>query len=564
MLKKLIQPLLGLRAPELMAATVAINILALGSSLYSIQLLNRYVTIGLTPTLVTLTLGVLVAIGFEVALRKQRQHVLEDITRAEDEAVSGRVFKAFVASRYEALGQVPLAGRREALAAPSAMQQLGSTANLGAVLDLPFGLMFVLAAGLLYWPLGVFSFVFCALALLLGAVGEREQRASADEHAKASARAQQLNQFLLSAGEAIRCLPLRLPLARRWTEVQGSSLGSRRDGMVLQANLQHSTQSLGQLLTVVVYAFGAVAVVRGDLSTGALIGASILANRAFAVCSRAAYLAEPLLRAGRAEEALAKVEVIEAENESGVTPAKFSGHLEVFDAAFAYPGQPVPLFERLNIDVPAGKVLVLSGPNGSGKSTLVKIMLGLLSPQRGLVRADGIELRQLAQDWWRNHIGYAPQEPVFFDGTLRENLLLDRDIDDAQLLDLVRELGLEGFLASDPAGLDRAITSHDAAMAMGQRRRFVLIRAILGNPRVIFMDDPTEGLDQAGQAMVARLLNRLLNEGRTLVVASNEAFILRAADWVVDMSKKPVPAVVRAVRNPPDPDKPALPTEAAP
>ena len=89
-------------------------------------------------------------------------------------------------------------------------------------------------------------------------------------------------------------------------------------------------------------------------------------------------------------------------------------------------------------------------------------------------------------------------------------------------------------------------------MAMGLRRRFVLIRAILSHPKVIFMDDPTEGLDQAGQAAVAKLLNRLLNEGRTLVVASNETFILRAADIVIEMDKKPVPTVTRNVRVAPD------------
>ena len=89
-------------------------------------------------------------------------------------------------------------------------------------------------------------------------------------------------------------------------------------------------------------------------------------------------------------------------------------------------------------------------------------------------------------------------------------------------------------------------------MAMGLRRRFVLIRAILNNPKVIFLDDPTEGLDQAGQVAVAKLLNRLLNEGRTLVVASNEAFILRAADIVVGMDKKPVPSVTRPVRDVPE------------
>ena len=553
MIRKLLDSLLGSgRGPELLASTIAINILGLGSSLYSIHLLNRYVTIGLAPTLIALTVGVLLAIGFEVALRKQRQKVLAQISGANDDSASSRVFRAFSQSRYEPLSLIPLASRREALGAPAAMQQLGSTTNLGSLLDLPFMLIYILAATLLYWPLGIFALLGCSTALLLGVLGERRQRASAEEHAKASSRAQQLGQFLLSAGETVRCLPLVAPLSRRWGQLQGGSLGSRREGMVLQSNLQTSIGSIGQLLTVAVYAFGAAAAVRGDLTTGALIGANILVGRAFAVCSRAAYLADPILRAQRADDALKAVEAIEAETQTGAMPAALLGRIELVDVAFSYPQQPVPLFERLDIEAAPGQVVVLAGPNGSGKSTLIKLMLGLLSPKRGMVRADGIELRQLAPEWWRARVGYAPQEPVFFDGTLRENLLLDREIDDALLLDLIRDMGLESFLASDPAGLDRPMTSHETGMAMGLRRRFVLIRAILNDPRVVFLDDPTEGLDQAGHAAVARLLNRLLNEGRTLVVASNESFILKAADIVVEMDKKPVPAVTRPVRALPD------------
>jgi ATP-binding cassette subfamily C protein LapB len=553
MIRTLIDKLLSTpRTPELLASTVAINILALGSSLYSIHLLNRYVPIGLTPTLITLTVGVLLAIALEVLLRKIRQRVLTSLAQESDNEASERVFKAFSTTRYEPLAQIPMPGRREALSAPATMQQLASTTNLASILDLPFAVMFMVAATLLYWPLGIFTILACGFALLLGVMGERKQRASAEEHAKSSSRAQQLGQFLLTAAEAVRCLPLRLPLSRRWSEVQGASLGSRRDGMVLQADLQQSIQSVGQLLTVVVYAFGAMAVVNGDLTTGALIGANILASRAFAVCSRAAYLADPLLRAGRAEAALSKVEETESEPVGGATPARLEGHLAVSDLAFSYPQQPVPLFESLNIDLQPRQVLVLTGPNGSGKSTLIKLMLGLLSPARGLLRVDGIELRQLSQEWWRSQIGYAPQDSVFFDGTLRENLLLDRDIDDETVLELIREIGLESFLASDPAGLDRQISSHETGLATGLRRRFVLVRAVLGNPHVIFLDDPTEGLDQAGHAAVAKLLNRLLVDGRTLVVASNEAFILRAADVVVDMSKKPTPTVARATRAAPE------------
>jgi ATP-binding cassette subfamily C protein LapB len=326
MIRALIDRLLASqRTPELLASTVAINILALGSSLYSTQLLNRYVTIGLTPTLLTLTFGVLLAIFFEVMLRKQRQCVLINLTQDADTDVSERVFKAFSTTRYEPLSLLPVAGRREALSAPATMQQLTSTTNMASVLDLPFTILFVVAALMLYWPLGIFSLITCGMALLFGVLGERKQRAAAEEHSKASSRAQQLGQFLLTASEALRCLPLRRPLSRRWSEVQGASLNSRRDGMVLQANLQQSIQTIGQLLTVVVYAVGAMAVVRGDLTTGALVGANILASRAFAVCSRAAYLADPLLRAGRADAALRQVEAIESESSGGVTPARLDG-----------------------------------------------------------------------------------------------------------------------------------------------------------------------------------------------------------------------------------------------
>jgi ATP-binding cassette subfamily C protein LapB len=533
------------RMGELMAASVAIHILGLGSALYSTNVLNRYVSVGITATLVTLTAGVVLAIVFEVLLRNERQKVLDVLASRGDDGSSQRLFDAFARPSCAALGAVPLPVRREALSAPAALQQLNSHANLAALLDAPFLLLYVVAMGLLYAPLGVLAAMACAVTLLLGVLGERQARKPAEEHAKAASRAQQMGQFLLTAGETLRGLPMLAPLARRWQAVQSQSLGSRRSGMFEQAHLQHTIQTVGQVLTVAVYAVGAAAAVTGSITTGALIGASILAGRAFSICSRAAYLADPLVRAGRAEAALAEVHALAAAASGSAQPAGFEGRLEVADLAHAYRGQPVPVFERLSLDLTPGQVLVVTGPNGAGKSTLVKLMSGVLQPDRGMVRADGIELRQLAPAWWHRHTGYAPQEPVFFDGSLRENLCLDREVDEGALLALMKEVGLEGFLASDPEGLDRQITSHDTGLAMGQRRRLVLVRALLGDPRIVFFDEPTEGLDVAGQAAVARLLSRLAKEGRTLVIASNEAFILRAADRVLDMSRKPTPALGR-------------------
>lgn len=544
MFKVLIRNLLNHKnSAELIASTIAINLLALGSSIYSIHLLNRYVSIGLTPTLVTLTFGALMAVVFEVILRRLRQKVLDQINTEHDQTVNKRIFDAFTSAKFESLTNIELATKREALGATTQLQQLRSTQNLGSVLDLPFAILFIVLSALLYWPFGVLAFIGCLTAIAMGIRGEKVQRSSNEAYSKFNARAQQLNQFLIASAEAIRCLPLKLPLHRRWTSIQHESLGARRDAMALQSALQTSIQLVGQLLSISVYALGAVAVVKGDLTTGALIGGNILVSRAFAVVSRAAYLADPILRGNRAEESLGNIEKLPIENLIGLEPAILSGRIEMIEASFIYPGMSLPIFERLNLSLNEGQVMVVTGPNGAGKSTLIKNLLGLLVPKTGLIKIDGIELKQLAADWWRSNTGYAPQDPVFFDGTLRENLLLDRIVDDDKLIEWIKILGLESYLASDPAGLERQINSHDIAMSVGIRRRFLLIRAILGGGKIIFLDEPTEGLDQQGQACVAALLNKLLQENKTIVVASNEIFIMRAADVVIDMSVKTTPSV---------------------
>jgi ATP-binding cassette, subfamily C, bacterial LapB len=169
MFKALIRNLLkNEKSTELIASTIVINLLALGSSIYSIHLLNRYVSIGLTPTLVTLTVGALIAVVFEVMLRKLRQKVLDQINSKYDQTLNLRIFNAFTTAKFESLGQVELATKREALAATTQLQQLRSTQNLGAVLDLPFAILFVLLAALLYLPFGFLALLGCLIIITMG------------------------------------------------------------------------------------------------------------------------------------------------------------------------------------------------------------------------------------------------------------------------------------------------------------------------------------------------------------------------------------------------------------
>jgi ATP-binding cassette subfamily C protein LapB len=218
------------------------------------------------------------------------------------------------------------------------------------------------------------------------------------------------------------------------------------------------------------------------------------------------------------------------------------------DVSFAWPGQPLPLFESLSLSLPAGSVLAVVGGNASGKSSLIRLFAGLLEPERGHVKFDGFDVRQFVPEWWRNQLVYLPQEPTFFDGALRDNLsVLAPQQEDAKLLELCHKLDLTGFLDGLPRGLDTPVRNGGQHFPVGVRRRLAMVRALLTGGRIVILDEPMESVDARGSQAMTAMLNELVARGCTLIIATRDEFIIKSASAVLDLSVKPVPKVtVRA------------------
>ncbi len=284
--------------------------------------------------------------------------------------------------------------------------------------------------------------------------------------------------------------------------------------------------------------------VTGELTVGALIGASILSAKALQISS--SFMQTSLLM-GKAEDAMRMINEfigLPKEISSGTAMKKFSGRLEFMDVAIAFPGATGPLFESLSYVIEPGSVVGIIGSNGAGKTTLCKLVIGLFEPGRGQILADGVDLRQLAPQWWRKQVMYLPQEPTFLNGTYRENItLLNPDIEELRLNEIVRIADLRSFLDSSATGIDTPIKDGGKSLPLGIRKRLAIARALIGQGRIAVFDEPTEGLDVEGCESIFQIMNMLAKQGVTLIVVSRDPNIVKGFGTVIDLNSKPIPKV---------------------
>jgi len=333
-------------------------------------------------------------------------------------------------------------------------------------------------------------------------------------------------------------------LRKRWDE-QVEKLAELKELIVVQKSWSLAiVQGLNSLLKVAIYAVGAKQVVMGDLTVGALIGGSILSAKALQISTS---FMQSVLLMGKADDAMRMInEFVSLPRESagGTAMRQFSGKLEFKDVAIAFPGATGPLFESLSCTVDPGTVLGIVGANGAGKTTLSKLIVGLLEPGRGQILADGVDLRQLAPEWWRRQVMYLPQEPTFLNGTYKDNItLLNPDIEDARLNEVVRLADLRRFLDSSATGMETPIRDGGRNLPLGIRKRLAIARAMVGEGRIAVFDEPTEGLDVEGSESVFQIMNVLAKQGVTLIIVSRDPNIMKGFSSIVDLNSKPVPKI---------------------
>ena len=231
------------------------------------------------------------------------------------------------------------------------------------------------------------------------------------------------------------------------------------------------------------------------------------------------------------------------------------GSIEFRGVEFTYPNQQNLALKNINLTIRPGEKVGIIGRSGSGKSSLAKLIVGLYQPDGGSLLVDGIDVRQLDVSDLRYNIGYVPQDIQLFSGTLRDNLVSGaRYVDDEMVLQAAELAGVHEFARLHPQGYELQVGERGQNLSGGQRQNVALARALLLNPPILLLDEPTSAMDNTGEERLKQRLQSVI-ENKTVILVTHRASLLSLVDrlLVIDrgqiLADGPKAAVMEALKK---------------
>lgn len=508
---------------KVMVATVLVNLLAVGTSIFAMQVYDRVVPTLAYATLTTLVTGMMLIILLDWLLKTTRARILDSLSCAVDKRVSQQVFEHLLHLR---LDQQPrsLGTLAAQVGGLDAVRQFFSSGVVFALVDLPFAILFLAFIAIIGGAVGWVYALLLPVALLLGYVTQWRLRALLAQQMLRSNERQGLLVDTIRGAETIRANNAGWRFAQEWQNVTASIDGYSIQQRAVSSFSSVSTGSLSTLAYVAAVVVGVWQIEAGLLTMGGLIACSILGGRVIApIAQSVQYLAQwqqvrQALQMVHQVLSLARDRRIDQQL---LLPDTLPNEVALERVRFAYPESPVCQLDIDRLQFKSGERVLLVGPIGCGKSTLLKMLAGLYGPSEGRVRLGDADLWEIDPQLVASQVGYLPQAVQLFKGTLRSNLALTGVTSDSRLLQITRELGIDGIAASSPQGMDHAISEGGEGLSGGQRQLVALARVLINQPRIWLLDEPTSSLDSESEQRVWAALQEAVQPEDILIVATH-------------------------------------------
>ncbi len=520
---------------HVMIASLVANLLAMAGVLFSMQVYDRVIPAESLPTLYVLFAGVLLAVLFDFTLRIMRLRITDLLGKRADLRVSdlvyGHALRLRNSVRPRSTGSF-IAQLREL----EQVRDMITSSTATALADLPFFFLFLFVFWLIGGSLVLIPLAALVCMLLPGLLYQRRLARLANANMRESALRNAMLVESIQGMDDIKALQAEQRFQEQWNRLNATTADTGLQLRSLTNGLVTWTQSVQGAVFAIVIVFGAPMVIAGDLTTGSLVAASMLASRMMAPMAQ---LNHVLTRWQQAKVALKglnhlmQLPVDHPENSKRVHLPVIRGDFHIRDSALRYdPMAPVALHIN-ELRIRPGERIAVLGRNGAGKSTLLQALAGAMDLATGELSIDGIAMNHLDPADLRRDVGLLQQHARLFHGTLRDNLVLGAGrASDQELLAALSISGALEFIRHLPKGLDHLILEGGLGLSGGQRQSLLLSRLLLRQPNVLLLDEPTASLDDVTEK---RLLDDLLLwcEGRTLVMATHRLSVLQRVERII-------------------------------
>lgn len=509
-----------------------VNALMLVPSFYMLQVYGRVVTSGSISTLVMLTLIMTVLMVTMGSLEWTRSRIMVRVSTKLDVMLSRQVYRA---SFKRALDSGGMDASAQPLNDLTGLRQFLTGNGLFAFFDAPWLPIYIGVMFLFHPWFGWVAIGSAIVLLFLAFFNEKMTGGPLAEANKQNIAASLYTTKNLRNAEVIESMGMLNTLMSRWALRQKNVLLHQSIASDKGGTISSISKTFRLLVQSLILGLGAYLAVKQEISPGLMIAGSILLGRALApidliigswkgfISARAQY--------ARLNEILDK----QMEEPQRMPLPAPQGHILVENLIVNAPGSKSPIIKNIGFSVPAGCVVGIIGPSASGKSTLARALLGVWTPQHGVVRLDGADINNWDKDELGPHVGYLPQDIELFEGSISENIARFGTVNAEQVVAAAKTAGVHEMILQLPEGYDTVIGSDGVNLSGGQRQRVGLARAIYGLPRFIVLDEPNSNLDEVGERALALAIQQIKATGATIFIITHRTSILNQLDRLLVM-----------------------------
>ncbi|HCE0843169.1 type I secretion system permease/ATPase [Acinetobacter baumannii] len=521
---------------DVMFASLMANILALATVLFSMNVYDRVIPAQSVPTLWVLAGGVLIAAIFEFCLRVARIYLSDIIGKRADLKISDKVFGHALRiknkERSKSTGTF-ISQIREL----EGVRELVTSTTISAIADLPFFFLFLaifwLIGGNLFWVM----VLVVPLMIIPGILIQKPLAKLASEGMREGAIRNATLVEAVQGIEDIKLLRAESRFQNQWNHMNEAAADISMRQRKLVGIVGAWTQKVQGLTFALVVLVGCFAVMKGEMTTGALVACSILSSRMLGPIAQISGVLGRFQQAKVAKtslDELMKKPVDQAPNTHLIHRPVLNGHYELNNIVFKYSendAKPTLIIPKLEIQ--AGEKIAILGRNGAGKSTLLKLLSGMQEPVQGKINLDGVDLGLIDPTDVRRDMGLLNQNAHLFFGSVRENLTLGSPLaTDQELLNVLKLTGALNFVLDKKEGLDHQILEGGVGFSGGQRQALLLSRLLLRQPNILLLDEPTAAIDDVSEKQLIQNLKGWLGQ-KTLVIATHRRAVLELVDRII-------------------------------